>query len=81
MIKLAEEIAAEFDFMRVDLFDTPHGVFFGETTPYPGSGLSPFSPNSFDYFLGSHWSLPPLDSKTESGTKTNVQLPIDSNYA
>ncbi|STX15459.1 Uncharacterised protein [Kocuria rosea] len=63
MIAAAERIAADFDFMRVDLFDTPNGVFFGETTPYPGSGLSPFAPKSFDYLLGSYWQLPPLGSK------------------
>lgn len=62
MIQMAEIIASEYDFMRVDLFDTPRGVFFGEVTPYPGSGLSPFSPPEFDNFLGSHWMLPPISS-------------------
>lgn len=60
MIHAAEAIAAGFDFMRVDFFDTSRGVYFGETTPYPGSGLSPFSPKEYDYVLGSHWKLPKL---------------------
>lgn len=60
MIEVAEKIAAEFDFMRVDLFDTPYGVYFGEVTPYPGSGISPFSPPEYDYILGSYWELPHL---------------------
>jgi hypothetical protein len=62
MISAAEAIASEFDFMRIDFFDTPHGVYFGETTPYPGSGLSPFSPKAYDYVLGSYWNLPALTS-------------------
>lgn len=62
MIRIAESLAKDFDFMRIDLFDTGSGVFFGETTPYPGGGLSPFEPKSFDLELGSRWTLPSLPS-------------------
>lgn len=62
MIRIAESVAHNFDFMRIDLFDTPNGVYFGETTPYPGGGLSPFSPKSFDAELGAHWCLPILEA-------------------
>lgn len=58
MIEIAESLAKDFDFMRIDLFDTDSGIFFGETTPYPGGGLSPFEPKSFDLELGNKWSLP-----------------------
>lgn len=58
MIEIAESLGKDFDFMRIDLFDTDFGIFFGETTPYPGGGLSPFEPKSFDLELGSKWSLP-----------------------
>ena len=58
MIDIAESLAKDFDFMRIDLFDTSSGIFFGETTPYPGGGLSPFEPKSFDLELGSRWTLP-----------------------
>jgi hypothetical protein len=73
MIDAAEAIASEFDFMRVDLFDTQQGIFFGETTPYPGSGLSPFAPESFDYLLGSYWRLPLLnENSTTRGNKSRL---------
>lgn len=58
MIEIAENLAASFDFMRIDLFDTDTGIYFGETTPYPGGGMSPFQPRSFDRALGDLWSLP-----------------------
>lgn len=58
MIAIAETLGREFDFIRIDLFDTPAGIYFGETTPYPGGGLSPFNPKSFDAELGAHWRLP-----------------------
>ena len=58
MIEIAEKLGKKFDFMRIDLFDTEFGVFFGETTPYPGGGLSPFNPRSFDLELGRKWNLP-----------------------
>ncbi|MFZ3417160.1 ATP-grasp fold amidoligase family protein [Arthrobacter sp. 3Tela_A] len=60
MIAVAESLGAKFDFMRIDLFDTPKGIYFGETTPYPGGGLSPFEPRSFDYELGQKWVLPSI---------------------
>lgn len=54
----AEQIAAGFDFMRVDLYDTEEGVWFGETTPYAWSGFRPFIPDAVERELGSHWHLP-----------------------
>lgn len=68
MIRIAESVARNFDFMRIDLFDTSKGVYFGETTPYPGGGLSPFSPKSFDAELGSYWRLPNLAVDERSGS-------------
>lgn len=65
MIRIAESAARNFDFMRIDLFDTPNGVYFGETTPYPGGGLSPFSPKSFDSELGAFWHLPNLSTRDQ----------------
>lgn len=68
MIEAAEAIADGYDFMRIDLFSNSHGVYFGETTPYPGSGLSPFSPSEYDEILGSYWNLPSLPSVDPSET-------------
>jgi hypothetical protein len=60
MLSAAGKLARDFDFMRVDLFSDRGKVYFGELTPYPSAGLSPFSPREFDVELGSHWTLPRL---------------------
>jgi hypothetical protein len=60
MLAISSEIGRDFDFVRVDLYDTKQGVFFGEITAYPTGGLAKFSNRSFDLELGAHWKLPDL---------------------
>jgi hypothetical protein len=60
MVAIASELGRSFDFIRVDLYSVGDEVFFGELTPYPGSGINPFVPNSFDDELGAKWELPVL---------------------
>jgi len=57
MIKLAEKLSANFDFLRVDLYSTGKRIYFGELTHYSGSGLLKYEPRSFDFELGSYWNL------------------------
>jgi hypothetical protein len=59
MIELAERIGSQFDFVRVDLYDTSRGIFFGETTFYPGSGFAKLEPDEQDLAFGAPWKLPP----------------------
>jgi len=69
MIAAAEAIGWEYDFIRVDLYTDGEAVFFGEVTPYPGSGLERFCPADADHELGGLWTLPDLaarSSKTAS---------------
>lgn len=40
MLNLAERLSAGFKHVRVDLFDTPEGIRFGEITLYDQSGLN-----------------------------------------
>ncbi|MPN24354.1 hypothetical protein SDC9_171752 [bioreactor metagenome] len=40
MIEIARRLGAGFRHVRVDLFDTPEGVRFGEITLYDQSGLN-----------------------------------------
>jgi hypothetical protein len=63
MISVAEEIAYSFDFMRVDLYSVGGATVFGELTPYSGSGLDRFIPESFDIELGRRWQLPDFESE------------------
>lgn len=58
MIAAASEIAAGYDFIRVDLYESQERVYFGEITPYPASGLVPYDDDAFDIRLGSYWTLP-----------------------
>ena len=56
MIDIAETLGDDFDFMRVDLYQTgSKGVKFGELTVAPGEGGSPFRPKEYDFELGSLW--------------------------
>jgi hypothetical protein len=60
MLEAARILGRGFDFMRVDLMGDGRDFFFGELTPYPHAGLTPFTPRVFDLELGSHWTLPRL---------------------
>lgn len=55
MVAAAEKLGANFEFVRVDLYDLATGPVFGELTFAPESGLGVFSPTSFDYELGRLW--------------------------
>lgn len=43
MIEIAQELSRPFDFVRVDLYDTPEGVYAGELSFTPEAGLLAFS--------------------------------------
>jgi hypothetical protein len=58
MIAIAETLARDTDFVRVDLYHLPGRVVFGELTSYPAGGDSPFHPESFDAEFGRHWTVP-----------------------
>ncbi|SFN78717.1 TupA-like ATPgrasp [Pseudobutyrivibrio sp. UC1225] len=53
MIEVAEEIAHNWRFARVDFFEVGEKAYFGEVTFYPGSGMERFYPEKWDYILGS----------------------------
>lgn len=55
MLAAAEELAAGFDFLRVDFYDDDGAPRFGEFCLYPGSGLDPFAADWIDLELGSLW--------------------------
>ncbi|MGL0818281.1 ATP-grasp fold amidoligase family protein [Vibrio vulnificus] len=51
-VRVAEKLAEDFDFIRVDLYLLESGVHFGELTNFPGNCFEKFSPSSFDSVLG-----------------------------
>ncbi|MGU3499145.1 ATP-grasp fold amidoligase family protein [Mycobacterium sp. C31M] len=58
MLEIAVALAVGWDFVRIDLYAVDGQVWFGEYTPYPGSGLRAFTPTSFDRAQGKLWDLP-----------------------
>ena len=57
LVRAASRLGEGFDFIRVDLYNLPTGIYFGELTAYPGAGVSPW-PRDLDRFLGARWTLP-----------------------
>ena len=57
MINVAEVLAAEFIHVRVDLYHTNKGIFFGEMTFTPGNGIERFIPNDFAYEIGEMYNM------------------------
>lgn len=55
MHHVAERLAREFDFVRVDLYALGNRVVVGELTHYPTAGNKPFQPPEWDAKLGALW--------------------------
>jgi len=55
MVQLAENLASEYDFMRVDLYNIGGKIYFGEMTCYPAGGEARFIPREYDFKFGSKW--------------------------
>lgn len=58
MIELAEILSKNIPFVRVDFYEVRGKIYFGELTFFPGSGFEEFSPEDWDYQLGSWLTLP-----------------------
>lgn len=58
MLDLAERLGRTTDFVRVDLYDLPDRIVFGELSSFPAGGDSPFEPESYNLEFGSHWTPP-----------------------
>src|SRR5699024_10919419 len=58
MLKIANNIAKDFPFVRVDFYSVNNKLYIGELTFYPWSGTVQFNPDSFDYELGKLFNLP-----------------------
>ena len=60
MAGLAEKIAEDFEYARIDLYLVGGRVRFGEITHHDGNAAQRFDPASFDTELGALWDLPSL---------------------
>lgn len=59
MLRLANILSKQFDFIRIDFYQSKEHFFLGEMTHYPESGMARFTPLCFDFELGSKWKLKP----------------------
>ncbi len=75
MKEIAEVLAKDFLFVRVDLFDVNSRVIFGELTFYSGGGYSKFIPIEWDYKLGEYLHLPTKDDYSTSVTTKGWEPP------
>jgi hypothetical protein len=56
MVRIAENLSAGFDFVRIDLYSPNNGsIVFGEMTLSPTGGLGRFCPREWDFRLGKLW--------------------------
>jgi len=60
MIKFSKLLSKDIIFVRVDFYEANGRLYFGELTFFPGSGFEEFTPESYDYLLGS-WIKLPID--------------------
>jgi len=58
LIEIAEQVAAPFEFMRVDFYVIGERVLIGELTNSPGAGFGHYYPPQFGEELAAHWVLP-----------------------
>jgi hypothetical protein len=58
MLRVADILAKDFPFVRVDLYWVNGKVYFGELTFYPWTGYVQFKPDEFDFILGEQFKLP-----------------------
>jgi len=55
MIRVAERLSGDFEFVRIDLYNIDGRIYFGEMTHNPGGGLVRLRPREFDRALGELW--------------------------
>ena len=75
MLAIAEKLSQEQNFVRVDLYQTTKGVYFGEMTFFPEAGLGSFKPLSFDAQIFDQWlKKPSSDNNLVALTLTTSSL-------
>ena len=55
LLRIAKAVSAGFDYVRVDLFDTPDGIYFGEITPFHRGGTARILQPEWEQSLGDLW--------------------------
>lgn len=58
MLAIAEALACDTDFLRVDLYEVRGTLYFGELTHSPAGGNFGFADRNLDEQLGRGWQIP-----------------------
>ena len=58
MIELANSLASNLPFARIDFYNINGNIYFGEITFYPASGFGKFTPENYNEIIGDMISLP-----------------------
>lgn len=58
LVTVAEKLAQDFDYARIDLYLAQGRVWFGEITHHDGNACVPWRPAEADAVLGDLWRLP-----------------------
>ena len=66
MLRLAEKLAEDFDYIRVDQYDLRGHIYFSELTLYTNSGDINYKPTQYDFDLGANWKIVPGYWKNKS---------------
>lgn len=75
MLTIAEKLSHEQNFVRVDLYQTDKGIYFGELTFFPEAGLGAFNPLSFDAQICKQWLQKPTSDKSLVALTLTSSLP------
>ena len=51
-VKMAENVSAGFDFIRVDFYFVNNAIYFGELTCFPSAGMDAIKPTYYDFEFG-----------------------------
>jgi len=68
MIPLAEKLADNFPFVRVDFYSIKNKIIFGEMTFYPSDGRKDFIPEEYNKIIGDYFELPEIPKGQKSIT-------------
>ena len=58
MKRISKQLSKGHPFLRVDFFDTEDKLYLAELTLYPGGGVVPYQPKSFDVEMGRKFHVP-----------------------
>lgn len=78
MKRVAEALAAQFTFVRVDLYSTGGQVYFSELTFVPGGGSGRFRSVAFEECIGSLWAGAAVDLSPFRQHEMPDGAPIDA---